>query len=218
MSTVVRPVAAIALLSVSVGTPVSGATLYGPTPYLSTADSPFNGHAGWVVEDFEDGTLMAGITNSAGGPYGPASNCDSVDADDGSTDGHGTAGHSFFSSNGGTGVRFTFDPNALGGLPLSAGLVWTDGAGTITFEAFDESSQSLGTIVGTHADGTFFGTTAEDRFYGVSHAGGISSIFIRNSGGGIEVDHVQFSFAVPAPSALPLASLALMGVRRRRTT
>ena len=201
------------------GLAASGASFYGPTSYLSAADSPFSGYTGWVVDNLEDGSLMAGISTSAGAVYGPASNADSVDADDGAIDGHGTAGHSFFNSNGGTGIRLTFDAAILGALPKSAGLVWTDGSGTITFEAFDENNVSLGTLQGNHADGSFGGQTAEDRFYGASNEGGIKSIFIKNTGGGIEIDHIQFAFStgVPAPSAAGVLAMgAFVGFRRRR--
>ena len=34
--------------------------------------------------------------------------------------------------------------------------------------------------------------TAEDRFYGATNSGGISRIYISNSIGGIEVEHLQY--------------------------
>ena len=69
-----------------------------------------------------------------------------MDADDGSIDGSGTAGRSFFSGSGPAGISFTFDAVALGVLPTHAGLVWTDGFGTTRFEAFDAANQSLGVV------------------------------------------------------------------------
>src|SRR5262249_49676587 len=42
-------------------------------------------------------------------------------------------------------------------------------------------------------DGTNYGTTAEDRFFGMTYRQGISAIKIKNSSGGIEVDHIQYS-------------------------
>ena len=165
----------------------------GPTPYLCANDSPFNGipFAWFHRETFESGFQVPGVSASAGAVYGPGGITDSVDCDDGSVDGSGTNGHSFFSFAGTPGIRFTFNAQVLGALPTHAGVVWTDGGNPIRFEAFDALGVSLGVIMGNHADGTFVGTTAEDRFYGFIHAAGISSILI-SDGGGIEVDHLQY--------------------------
>lgn len=168
--------------------------LIGPLPYLCDTDSPFPlGAAGFFLETFEDGLLNTpGVSASAGAPTGPGGLSDSVDCDDGFIDGSGTNGRDFFFGSGSVGITFTFNPQALGGYPTHAGIVWTDGVGTITFEAFDAQGASLGSLSGTHADGSVTGTTAEDRFYGVVHAAGISAIRIRNASGGIEVDHLQY--------------------------
>ncbi|MCK6485084.1 MAG: PKD domain-containing protein [Phycisphaerae bacterium] len=168
--------------------------LIGPLPYLCETDSPFPlGTTGFFLETFEDGLLNTpGVSASGGGPTGPGGLTDSVDCDDGVIDGSGTNGRDFFFGAGSVGVTFTFNAQALGGFPTHAGIVWTDGSGTITFEAFDAQGASLGTLSGNHADGSFTGGTAEDRFYGVIHAGGISAIHIRNTSGGIEVDHLQY--------------------------
>jgi hypothetical protein len=157
--------------------------------------------------------------------FGPSIH-DSVDGDDGSIDGSGLDGDSFFSASGVTGIRFTFSAATLGSLPTHAGIVWTDGGGTIGFEAFGPGGTSLGTLSGTHADGSVSGTTAEDRFYGWTDAGGISAILIKNSSGGIEVDHLQYGIqgvAVPVPPAA-WAGIGLLGLlaagrlRRRGST
>jgi hypothetical protein len=78
--------------------------------------------------------------------------------------------------------------------------VWTDGTGAVTFRAFGPDNAYLGQIGPvTIADDMHNGQTAEDRFFGVIDASGIAMINISNSGGGgIEVDHVQFSFAPAA--------------------
>jgi hypothetical protein len=227
---------------------VAQATLIGPTPYLSAADSPFSPFSGFTyfhLENFEDHLLNTpGVAASAGGVtsvvFGPSIH-DSVDADDGSIDGNGLGGDSFFSGDGGTGITFTFNAGALGGLPDAyvarqmagrktafnagalgglpdaVGIVWTDGAGIISFEAFDASNLSLGILTGSHADGSFGGQTAEDRFYGATNSGGISRIHISNSGGGIEVDHLQYGLrgdvvSVPEPAALALFGIGLIGL------
>jgi hypothetical protein len=171
-------------------------TLYGPTPYLCAADSPFDMSGLGVtffLETFEDNMLNTpGVTASVGDPTSGGL-VDSVDCDDGVIDGSGSGGHSWFYIGGSVGVRFTFDAGALGGLPTRAGIVWTDGAGDTTFEAFGPSGESIGTIGPVSiADGSYSGTTAEDRFFGVQYALGISAIHISNTFGGIEVDHLQY--------------------------
>ena len=182
-----------------------GVTLLGPTPYLSTANSPFltDINAGHVyLETFECGTLtVPGVTPSTGTiiPPGFEGFIDSVDGDDGVIDGSGLAGHSLFSGDGATGITFTFNQTTLGAFPTQAGIVWTDGGGTTTFEAFGPTGTSLGTIGPVAiADGSNSGETAEDRFFGVIFAGGISAIKISNSAGGIEVDHLQYGLYASA--------------------
>jgi hypothetical protein len=78
-------------------------------------------------------------------------------------------------------------------------MVWTDGEGVISFEAFDQNGVSMG-IFGPfdHADGSVAGTTAEDRFYGAINAGGISAIRLTNTAGGIEVDHLTLNNCIIA--------------------
>lgn len=117
-------------------------------------------------------------------------------------------------------MQFTYTGSDL---PTAFGLVWTDGGGSITFEAFDGSDTLLlsQTFSGI-PDGSFGGGTAEDRFFGLTFDGGIKSILISNSAGGIEVDHVQYGtmFAAPIPEpdtwALLIAGLGLIGVAVRR--
>ena len=192
----------VALMAFSASVAFAGSTS-GPTGYTSFNDSPLKAvdfSGGYFhLEDFEDNLLnVPGVTASAGAPTGPGGLTDSVDEDDGAVDGSGTAGNSFFSGSGATGITFTFDEAALGSLPTHAGVVWTDGDGTISFEAFDGNGDSLGTIgpfseAGVVPDGSFAGGTAEDRFFGFADApNGIGSIFIQNTAGGIEVDHLQF--------------------------
>ncbi|MDZ4701406.1 MAG: T9SS type A sorting domain-containing protein [Rhodothermales bacterium] len=186
--------------------PAAYAQLMGPTggsgadgEYNQASDSPFfeiDFSTGYFhLEDFEDGFDVPGVTADNGGVvsviFGPGLH-DSVDADDGVVDGSGLDGENWFYIGGATGITWTFDPTLLLALPTHAGLVWTDGAGDIIFEAFDAAGTSLGTVVGQHSCCGFDGATAEDRFYGVIEPAGISAIKISSNGGGIEIDHLQY--------------------------
>jgi hypothetical protein len=228
--------ALLATLALAAAPRAAAAQLVGPhpgpaTPYLGFADSPFAGLAGFGyfhLETFEDHLLnVPGVTASAGGVtsvvFGPQIH-DSVDEDDGVLDGSGLLGDDYFSSSGPTGISFTFDAAILGSLPTHAGLVWTDGANEIFFEAFDAFGVSLGALGGGHANGSFNGEAEDDRFYGAVHAGGISRIFIRSGSAGIEIDHLQYgglspSSTVPEPASVALLGaglLAMGGAARRR--
>lgn len=203
----------------SVGLVDAAPIFVGPTSYTSQADRPAGFYAGagpTFLEDFEDFSLDGGITASTGVVISPGGSTDSVDADDGTIDGFGTAGRSWFSGNGVVGVTFTFPQ-----LVTAAGAVWTDGAGTTSFEAFGPGMVSLGTIGPVAiADASHGGTTGEDRFFGVQDPNGILAIKLSNSAGGIEIDHVQYG-QVPEPtSAVLLGGLVglgwLGGARRQR--
>ncbi|MBS1713749.1 MAG: hypothetical protein JST30_05370 [Armatimonadetes bacterium] len=201
----------------------ASAQYVGPSPYLSSADSPF---AGAVIEDFEDGSLSSWATASGGVALGPGAQTDSVDGDDGNLDGFGNAGHSWYLNV--PSVTFKFDAGRLGGLPTKAGLVWTDvgavssgdfGFADVTFEAFDQNGASLG-VTGPFllGDGQISGGAAEDRFFGIVNAGGVSAITVSvASSSDWEVDHVQYSDVVPEPAlmgALALGSALLKGRRK----
>ena len=219
---------ALMALSAFVGTSAMAApVLFGPSSYLSDSDIPagfYQSGAPAFLDNFEDGPgIGGGLTASAGSRSGVGSfdgARDSVDGDDGAIDGSGLAGSSWFSGAGDSGVQFTYTGSDL---PTAFGLVWTDGSGSITFKAFDGSDTLLfsQTFSGI-PDGSSSGTTAEDRFFGLTFDGGIKSIFISNSSGGIEVDHVQYGamFAAPVPEpdtwALLIAGLGLLGVAARR--
>jgi PEP-CTERM motif len=193
-------------------------TVIGPiVPYFGLADSPFNGVPGLQLVTFETGGLPPGVTASAGFVIGPGPLVDSVE-------GPGPLGHSFFSGCGSCGITFTFNAAILGQLPTSVGIVWTDGdSPTRIFQAFDASNTLIGTI--NDPTGLFFSTGGDGvpsnyRFYGATDPNGISSIFISNSNGGIEVDDLQFGFAsTPEPATLSLLGLGALlagAVRRRR--
>ena len=166
---------------------------WGPISYKSENDIPagFYANGPTALENFEDGVLNFGITGSAGYPYS-GGNRDSVDGDDGIIDGSGATGDSWYNPSGSTGIIFTFS----GPLPTAAGIVWTDGAGSTIFEAFGIGMVSLGQIGPVNiADAYYNGTTGDDHFFGVQYSEGILAIKIRNTSGGIEVDHLQYGTA-----------------------
>ena len=207
-------------------------TTFGPTVYLQTGDTP----AGFVcticsddlhIEDFEDNMLDPFLTVSPGeilppnGESGIKGITDSVDGDDGSVDGNGNAGYSWYAENK-TSITVTF-----GSSVTSAGLVFTDGdnrSANISLEAFDMNGVSLGIInAGDLADDVFTGETAEDRFLGFrNEAGKIASItLVMDAGVGIEIDHIQWQNCqcIPEPASLGMGLvgvLGLAGLRRRR--
>ena len=218
---------------------VEATTFLGPSEYLcfdssksgidfsgdcSGKDSPFAEESFnyFYLEDFEDGLVNTlGVSASSGVVTSPGSS-DSIDADDGTINGSGLPGRSYFGPLGGSvGFTFTFDAITLGSLPTHAGIVWTDGAtfNDVTFEAFDADNNSLGTIFAPNiGDGDINGGTAEDRFFGVTNTGGISAIRIVSpaalgaSGAGIEVDHLQYGLiTTPEPSTI-LSLLTIGGV------
>lgn len=203
-------VLAIALVC-GVASSASAAVFFGPTPYLSTANIPagfYSGGSPTFLDNLEDGTLDGGITASGGTslPGFIVPDVDSVDADDGSIDGSGLLGTSWFVYGGAGAPSVTFSFTSLAVLPTAAALVWTDGLDPQSFEAFDANGVSLGTISSLAlADGNFKGGTAEDRFLGVQHAGGISAIRITGgAGGGLEVDHIQYGQMVPEPGSIAI--------------
>ncbi|MGK7926314.1 MAG: PEP-CTERM sorting domain-containing protein, partial [Spirulina sp.] len=171
---------------------------------------PFSGNSFdyFFLEDFEDGLFNTpGVSADVGFVTSEQfiGGRDSVDADDGVIDGSGLAGDSYFSFGGNAGINFSFDAGVLGSLPDSVGIVWTDGGGNTTFEAFGPGNISLGTIGPVRiGDRSFNGGTSEDHFFGIEGLGPIESIFIRNGGGGIEVDHLQYGStqSVPEPSSI----------------
>lgn len=216
----------------------SHAALIGPSAYLQSSDSPFTSvsFSNFYLQNFEGlstgflntvlGSGSTTATSSTNQIVTPGSITDSVDGDDGLLDGSGLNGRSLYANDGSAGITFTFG----GTLPTHAGIVWTDGgpnsAMVVTFEAFDQSNTSMGTLTFTGGDNNNSGGTSEDRFFGASNAAGISKIVIKNSAGGIEVDHFQYGTerivngAVPdSGSTLVLGLICMLGLlaRRRRS-
>lgn len=155
----------------------------------------------FYLEDFEDGLFEhPGASASDGNFVTPEFGDtfhDSVDADDGLIDGTSLDGESWFHRVASTGITWTFNAAELNGqLPTHVGIVWTDGRGEVSFEAFDAAGESLGVITADHDNDSFNGETNEDRFYGVIINSGVSAIRISNDDGltGIEIDHLQWGY------------------------
>lgn len=193
-----------------------------PSPYLSADDMPSDFKAtNPFIEDFEDNEADSRLTIAPGKIIGPGYDSgikdvtDSVDADDGTIDGDGGNGHSFFYALNEIGIDFA--------MPVtSAGLVFTDGPQEMemVLEAFDPAGSSIGVHRWqTTADEVFTGTTAEDRFIGVTNLDGISRLVIRQEGAGlgIEIDHIAFA-VIPEPGSASLLLMAatILAIRRRR--
>ena len=203
----------------------SGDFIFNDDPYVSSGDSPFElfgPDSDFFLEDFEDGLLNTpGLIGFGGEVRFPSNFTDSVDADDGSIDGFGLDGHSYWAFFGEDGpiARFEFEPKVLGELPRSVGLVWTDGNifATTFFEAFGPDGESLGTLELVLGDNKHQGGTVEDRFLGLTFEGGISAIEISATEGRIELDHIQYGDIVPTPGVLALLGLSgLLSARSRR--
>ena len=208
-------------------TPVSAGPIFiSPTPYMSAADSPFNGgsFSYFFLEDFEDAQLNTpGAAASGGNVIGSDVYVDSVEG--------GSAGHSWYSGFVFESFTFTFDPVALGSLPTHVGIVWTDIGWNaarsyydeVVFEAFDAIGASLGTI-GPYlmGDGMDTGQKEEDRFFGVIYDAGISKIMLKTQNADWEVDHLQYgaeavtATAVPEPSTLVLLGSGALALYRSR--
>ncbi len=219
---------AVILIGVIAGPVMAGVTfIFDDMPYVSSGDSPFDlfgPDSDFFLEDFEDGLLNTpGLLGFGGEIRFPSNFTDSVDADDGIIDGFGLDGHNYWAFFGkgpavGPLARFEFDAKALGGLPGSVGVVWTDGNifATTFFEAFGPKGESLGILELVLGDDKHQGGTAEDRFLGVTFQGGISAIEISATLGRIELDHVQYGDIIPAPGVLALLGLSGLLSRRSR--
>jgi PEP-CTERM motif len=225
--TLVAGLLATAAFALGIASGAHAGTVIGPIlPYYGIAQSPFNGlpFSYFHLETFEEGSLTVPGVIASAGTVGTGPLYDSVE-------GPGPLGHSLFSGSGAAGITFTFNAGVLGGLPTDVGIVWTDGDGpNRTFKAFDQNGSLIGTI--TDSTQKFYSTggdgdPANYRFFGAINAGGISSIFIANDSGGIEVDDLQYGLSaniggVPEPSTwammiLGFAGVGFMAYRRRNS-
>lgn len=93
------------------------ATFITASPYAQFSDSPFAalaaGNPNFFLENFEDGSLNTpGATASAGFAVSGGLFIDSVDGDDGSLDGSGLNGHSWYTGFAPTTLSFSFSAAA----------------------------------------------------------------------------------------------------------
>lgn len=207
-------------------------TIFGPSPYLGSFDSPFLAgiEAGTIyLEDFEDGALNTPFVTSTGMTVKtifPGNRAHSVDADDGlDGDFMGFGGDAWEARDGGN--DFTFEVDLFGRYPTFVGFVLTDIESftdpsdfpEITFidpsgdgpEEFEEirlnpSGWPVGGLIDTRAH----------RFFGVFHEAGIQSLSFDR--GVDQIDHLQYGYAIPEPGCGVLAFMGtiLMLARRRR--
>jgi len=230
-------------LGVISATSVSAQVFWAGTSYSSFSDSLFSSSIPstyFYLENFEDNTFTPGFTTTAGWYRVSGSQfIDSVDGDDGSINGNGNGGGSFYSGGLNRTLTIGFDAGVLGSLPTDAGFVWTDvggvttgtfGMGPLAVRFYDGSDNLLAAVsYNSIGDGLITGQTAEDRFFGFSWNVGISRIEVEMpTSGDWEIDHIQYgssavpSSAVPEPSTVGLGgagvllALALWRRSRRR--
>lgn len=208
--------AMVVAISASRACMAASTMLFSNQAYLSSAHSPLQGPSSGslIIENFENATVNSLITAIGGAVKGPSANTHSVDADDGSMDGSGAAGHSFST----TGKKMTFKFATQGGAkPTMAGLAWTHGKpnSTVTFRAWDADGNLIGKIRKKLGNTAQHGTASAARFFGVMDSQGIARMTISSNRKGFEVDHVQFAYGfsvVPVPPALMLGAAGLAGV------
>jgi hypothetical protein len=209
-----RLIGSIALVSLAGVSAASG--VFGS--YLGAGDSPFSAP---VIEDFEDGSLNTpGIALSSGSVLGPGPLTDSVDEDDGSIDGNGNGGHSWYVASETFTARFA-------AIPYGAGLVVTDigfpsdpsaplGFARVEVKGYDGFGALIDTlVVDPFGDGAADGGTKEDVFFGFTSLNGVSRIDVLVGSADWELDHVQYE-AVPEPATMAVVALGALALRRRR--
>jgi hypothetical protein len=213
--------------------------MWDPTPYRSALDSPFyEGIQGDLIflEDFEDGLLntpyvrdplvfpQMGITFRTRVPDVAPGRVASVDGDDGLLDFEGDQGDSWITTQNASGLRsffeFEFEPNEDGHYPLFVGIVVTEVADIfeeVAFGVFGESGLNLATSAEFDPrlwfDMNLRGDVETHRFIGFYAEEGIRRFRARNT---LQVDHLQYGYAIPEPSVAALVALTAFALHQRQ--
>jgi hypothetical protein len=171
--------------------------------YKSIADIPQGFYASGspdYVEDFEDGAANNLKVEGPGlyiTPKGKAST-DSVDADDGAIDGHGSLGRSAWTDANAGNQQITLDAPAT-----AVGVVLTDGLGRWIVDAFDSNAQLVASSAEVELVAPHTGETDEDTFVGFHHDTGIKVLVLRKvtpGASGLETDHIQYGSKGAGPT------------------
>lgn len=219
------------LLACSTATPAA-ITYYYANPYYGRSDSPFYQSIvdGTIyLEDFEDYRLNTPYVTSIGGGWVPDSPDVTVDEDDGKRDGKGIGGGAWrLRPSDHQPIEFSFTTNVNGDLPsfLGAVLLTKIYGGTLdgseiydSILVFDSAGVEITqgtwkTLRPTVPVGTPFEDSGADRFVGIYYPDGISKVVFSNSG---LIDHLQYGYAIPEPSAAGLLAVAgCFGLAARR--
>jgi len=200
-------------------------TFFEVTEYRSIADSPFAHLAEFYLEDFEDGALNTPNVMAKEGAVFTIGDVRSVDGDDGVIDGVSNGLGAFVSLR--TNVPrhfFEFTPDESGRFPTFVGVVVTSEPSLTlavdTYSALSSTGGNLpraqGFLVEDLAAVAFeVGNVEHSRFIGLYWSEGISAFGVSRA---LQLDHLQYSYAVPEPSGSLLVGTTALGMllRRRR--
>lgn len=203
-----------------------GSIIYFEVPdYRSIADSPFAHLDEFYLEDFEDGILNTPNVVAEDGVVFTIGDVRSVDGDDGVIDGFSNGLGAFVS------LRpvaprhfFEFTPDESGRFPTFGGVVVTSelelNVAVDTYSALSGTGENLprsrGFSVEDLSGSAFeFGIVEHAKFVGLYWSEGISAFGVSRA---LQLDHLQYSYAVPEPGGILLVGLAALAalLRRRR--
>lgn len=220
--------------------PATSLFLYEPSPYYSTEDSPFiDGiRSGTIyLEDFEDHALNTPFVTSPTNLsyFGTTVKTDfplsqrslGVDGDDGVVDGIVNQGDSWITIFRASFTlsrfkRFEFSPDEEGRYPTYVGIVVTE-IGSSRLDVDINVANPDG--IGLFSDGEFdpsewfdrppnpIGVSDSHRFIGFYAEEGIATLLMNNV---LQVDHLQYGYAIPEPSTPLLTLLSLSFLLRRK--
>lgn len=193
--------------------------------YRSIADSPFAHLDDLFFEDFEDGTLDTPNVVARDGVVLTMGDVRSVDGDDGTIDGISNGLGAFVSLRPVAPFHlFEFTPDEFGRFPTFVGIVVTRefelSLATDTYSALSGSGANLPRSRGFFVDDLVsvsneVGNVEHARFIGLYWSEGISVFGVTRAA---QLDHLQYSYAVPEPGAILLVCLAALAalLHRRR--